>query len=157
MLFSFFIDLSACDSTSMNQNTRAKYVQDNILLAQMSLLEKQEVYMPYPSGHRSTVQKKIIDSARRLFNRYGFEKVTLSEIMAGAGLPHGGFYGYFDSKSDLYAEVLRCFFTDPDWKDCWEGVHIDLSPMSCALHAPWSPSISPSDGAMLEACRAPSR
>jgi AcrR family transcriptional regulator len=73
------------------------------------------------------VRKRIIDSARRLFNRYGFDKVTLSEVMAGAGLTHGGFYSYFESKSDLYAEVLGCFFTDPDWKDCWEGVHVDLS------------------------------
>jgi AcrR family transcriptional regulator len=86
-----------------------------------------EKCMPYPDGHRSMVRKKIIDSARRLFNRYGFENVALTEIMAGAGLTHGGFYSYFDSKSDLYAEVLGCFFTDPDWKNCWEGVHVDLS------------------------------
>jgi len=23
--------------------------------------------------------------------------------------------------------VLGCFFTDPEWKSCWEGVHVDLS------------------------------
>lgn len=83
--------------------------------------------MTYPAGHRSTVRKKIIDSARRLFNRRGFESVSLAEIMAGVGLTHGGFYSYFKSKSDLYAEVLGCFFTDPEWKNCWEGVHVDLS------------------------------
>lgn len=83
--------------------------------------------MPYPAGHRLAVKKKIIDSARRLFNRYGFENVSVQQIMAGAGLTHGGFYSYFNSKSDLYAEVLGCFFTDPDWKNCWEGVHVDLS------------------------------
>jgi AcrR family transcriptional regulator len=73
------------------------------------------------------VKKKIVDSARRLFNRHGFENVSLNQIMAGAGLTHGGFYSYFKSKSDLYAEVLGCFFTDPEWKNCWEGVHVDLS------------------------------
>ena len=83
--------------------------------------------MTYPAGHRSTVRKKIIDSARRLFNRHGFESVSLAEIMAGAGLTHGGFYSYFNSKSDLYAEVLDCFFTNPAWKNCWEGVHVDPS------------------------------
>jgi len=83
--------------------------------------------MPYASGHRAKVRRKIIDSARRLFNRYGFERVSIAEIMAGAGLTHGGFYSYFESKSDLYAEVLGCFFTDPEWKSCWEGVHVDLS------------------------------
>jgi len=83
--------------------------------------------MPYPAGHRAAVKKNIIDSARKLFNRHGFESVSLGQIMAGAGLTHGGFYSYFKSKSDLYAEVLGCFFTDPEWKSCWEGVHVDLS------------------------------
>ena len=83
--------------------------------------------MPYPAGHRLEVKKRIIDSARRLFNRYGFDNVSLNQIMSGAGLTHGGFYSYFRSKSDLYAEVLGCFFTDPEWKSCWEGVHVDLS------------------------------
>jgi AcrR family transcriptional regulator len=31
--------------------------------------------------------------------------------MQGAGLTHGGFYSYFESKSDLYAEAMSCFFT----------------------------------------------
>jgi len=83
--------------------------------------------MPYPAGHRAAVKKNIINSARKLFNRHGFESVSLNQIMAGAGLTHGGFYSYFKSKSDLYAEVLGCFFTDPEWKSCWEGVHVDLS------------------------------
>ena len=83
--------------------------------------------MPYPAGHRAAVKKDIINSARKLFNRHGFESVSLSQIMAGAGLTHGGFYSYFKSKSDLYAEVLGCFFTDPEWESCWEGVHVDLS------------------------------
>ncbi len=82
--------------------------------------------MPYPPGHRTTVKKKIIESARRLFNKHGFDNVTLDQIMAGADLTHGVFYTYFGSKSDLYAEVLGCFFTDPNWRNCWEGVQIDL-------------------------------
>src|SRR4030088_3187560 len=83
--------------------------------------------MPYPSAHRPAVKKSIIDSARKLFNRHGFESVSIQQIMAGAGLTHGGFYSYFQSKSALYAEVLSCFFTDPEWKTCWEGVKVDLS------------------------------
>jgi TetR/AcrR family transcriptional repressor of nem operon len=83
--------------------------------------------MPYTAAHRSQTKKNIIDSARRLFNRHGFENVSIGQIMAGAALTHGGFYSYFESKSDLYAEVMNCFFTDPEWKNCWEGVHVDLS------------------------------
>ncbi len=81
--------------------------------------------MPYPAGHRDEVRKKIVLSARRLFNQAGFNNVSVDQIMADAGLTRGGFYSYFDSKSDLYAEVLQCFFTDPKWENCWEGVHVD--------------------------------
>ena len=83
--------------------------------------------MPYAAGHHIKVKGKIIQSARRLFNRHGFDNVSITQIMAGAGLTHGGFYSYFKSKSDLYTEVLGCFFTDPNWKSCWEGVEVDLS------------------------------
>jgi len=83
--------------------------------------------MPYPAGHRNSVKEKIVGSARRLFNRHGFENVSISQIMAGAALTHGGFYSYFKSKSELYSEVLGCFFTDPQWKSRWEGVDVDLS------------------------------
>jgi TetR/AcrR family transcriptional regulator, transcriptional repressor for nem operon len=41
--------------------------------------------MPYPKGHRAEVKQKIVESARRLFNRHGFEQVSLDEIMSGAG------------------------------------------------------------------------
>jgi AcrR family transcriptional regulator len=83
--------------------------------------------MPYPAGHRLEVRKNIIESARKLFNRYGFDNVSISQIMEGAGLTHGGFYSYFESKSDLYSDILGCFLTDPEWKNCWQGVHVDLS------------------------------
>jgi TetR/AcrR family transcriptional repressor of nem operon len=82
--------------------------------------------MAYPDGHRAEVRARIVDSARRLFNRHGFDNVSVDRIMSGAGLTRGGFYSYFDSKGDLYAEVLGCFFTDPNWKSCWEGVEVDL-------------------------------
>lgn len=88
--------------------------------------------MPYPAGHRAEVKRKIIGSARRLFNRYGFDNVSLNQIMADAGLTHGGFYSYFDNKSDLYSEALGCFFTDPDWKNCWEGVDLDMAAADAA-------------------------
>lgn len=73
--------------------------------------------MSYPQGHHAVIRAKIIESARRLFNRHGFDGVSVKQLMAGAGLTHGGFYSYFKCKSDLYTEVLGCFFTDPKWKN----------------------------------------
>ena len=82
--------------------------------------------MPYPAGHSGEVKRKIVGSARRLFNRHGFDNVSIDQIMAGAGLTWGGFYSYFKTKSDLYAEVLGCFFTDPNFQSRWDGVEVDL-------------------------------
>jgi len=83
--------------------------------------------MPYPPGHRDEVRTRIVESARKLFNRSGFDNVSVDQIMADAGLTRGGFYSYFESKSDLYAEALACFFTDPGWKSRWKGIDVDLN------------------------------
>ena len=55
---------------------------------------------------REKVRQKIIRSAARLFNHLGFAAVSIDQIMAGAGLTRGGFYAYFASKSELYAEAI---------------------------------------------------
>ena len=83
--------------------------------------------MPYPADHREKIRQKIVQAARRLFNQHGFENVSINEIMGAAGLTRGGFYSYFASKTELYAETLACFFTDPTWKNTWKGVEIDLN------------------------------
>ena len=78
--------------------------------------------MPYPLNHGRETRARIVTSARKLFNRQGFDGVTIGDIMKEAGLTHGGFYRHFESKSDLYAEVLDCFFTDPEWSCGWKGI-----------------------------------
>jgi TetR/AcrR family transcriptional regulator, transcriptional repressor for nem operon len=62
--------------------------------------------MPYPSNHHDDVKERVIKSAQRLFNRHGFNAVSIDGIMADAGLTRGTFYSYFDSKSELYAEAV---------------------------------------------------
>ncbi len=65
--------------------------------------------MPYAPEHKAEIRTRILDSARRLFNRNGLAAVSIDEIMAGAGLTRGGFYSYFDSKEELYAEAITHF------------------------------------------------
>src|ERR1700761_3012900 len=62
--------------------------------------------------HREQVRQKIILSALQLFNRHGFTAASIDDIMAGAGMTRGGFYSYFQSKSELYAEAISCFVTE---------------------------------------------
>lgn len=65
--------------------------------------------MPYTSEHKIRTREKIVDAARRLFNRYGFEQVSIDRIMADAGLTRGGFYNHFSGKDQLYAAAVASF------------------------------------------------
>jgi AcrR family transcriptional regulator len=65
--------------------------------------------MPYVPEHKAEIRIRILESARRLFNRNGLTAISIDEIMAGAGLTRGGFYSYFDSKEELYAEAITHF------------------------------------------------
>jgi TetR/AcrR family transcriptional regulator, transcriptional repressor for nem operon len=52
-------------------------------------------------------REALLQAAMRLFGERGFEKVTVAEIAAGAGLTHGAFYTHFASKEALCAESLE--------------------------------------------------
>jgi len=88
-------------------------------------IEETILAMPYPEGHREATKTRIVRSAQRLFNAQGFEAVSIDQIMAAADLTRGGFYRYFANKSDLYAEAMDCFFTNPECGNRWEGVEVD--------------------------------
>ena len=65
--------------------------------------------MPYSPKHKRDTREKILESARRLFNRNGYSGVSIDEIMSDAGLTHGGFYRHFTGKDELYAAAVRQF------------------------------------------------
>lgn len=65
--------------------------------------------MPYSSGHRENTRARIVESARILFNRCGFENVSIDAVMAEAGLTRGGFYNHFKSKEELFAAAVESF------------------------------------------------
>jgi TetR/AcrR family transcriptional regulator, transcriptional repressor for nem operon len=65
--------------------------------------------MPYPPQHKARTRARIVERARVMFNRHGFDQVSIDDIMREAGLTRGGFYHHFSSKEDLYAEAVRSF------------------------------------------------
>ncbi len=67
--------------------------------------------MPYPVEHKARTRARIIQKARALFNRHGFESVSIDDVMREAGLTRGGFYHHFRSKDELYAEAVKSFAT----------------------------------------------
>jgi TetR/AcrR family transcriptional repressor of nem operon len=52
----------------------------------------------------------ITEASARLFRERGIDNVSVAELMAAAGLTHGGFYGHFESKGELASEACRWAF-----------------------------------------------
>ncbi|MDR5763252.1 TetR family transcriptional regulator [Caballeronia sp. LZ035] len=51
-------------------------------------------------------RQRIVETASVEFRRKGIEGAGLSEIMAAAGLTHGGFYKHFESKEQIVEESI---------------------------------------------------
>lgn len=67
--------------------------------------------MPYTADHKAATRERIVGAARRLFNQGGFSQVTIEQIMTEAELTRGGFYHHFDSKEQLFTEVVARYIT----------------------------------------------
>jgi TetR/AcrR family transcriptional regulator, transcriptional repressor for nem operon len=65
--------------------------------------------MPYAPEHKEQTHARIVECARRMFNRHGFEAVSIDQIMASAGLTRGGFYHHFANKEALYSEAIASY------------------------------------------------
>jgi TetR/AcrR family transcriptional regulator, transcriptional repressor for nem operon len=65
--------------------------------------------MPYPKDHKAKTRERIVEAARVLFNRHGFDSVTIDQVMAAVGLTRGGFYSHFSGKEELFAEAMTSF------------------------------------------------
>lgn len=52
-------------------------------------------------------RETLLDAARREFERSGFLDARVADIVVEAGVSHGTFYTYFDSKGDVFREVAE--------------------------------------------------
>lgn len=65
--------------------------------------------MARPRFHRlpTEQQEALLDAALEEFAAHGYGGASLNRIIAAAGVSKGAMYYYFDSKVDLYADVIR--------------------------------------------------
>src|SRR5687768_13170758 len=71
----------------------------------------------------------IEEAASRLFRERGVDAVTVADVMAEAGLTHGGFYSHYASKDDLAASACAAAFAFAAEK--WRR-RIDAAPSKAA-------------------------
>lgn len=65
-------------------------------------------------------RERIIETASRLFREKGLDGIGVADLMKGAGLTHGGFYGHFKSKDDLAAQAAERALTGS--AENWKGL-----------------------------------
>jgi TetR/AcrR family transcriptional repressor of nem operon len=68
--------------------------------------------MRYSSDHKARTRERILHVAAAAIRTHGIDRVSLSDIMAGAKLTNGGFYAHFESKDDLIAEAIGLMFSE---------------------------------------------
>ncbi|MBC06580.1 MAG: TetR family transcriptional regulator [Thalassospira sp.] len=110
--------------------------------------------MPYAPTHKAKTRIRIVNAASALFKKYGFENVTIDQVMSAAGLTRGGFYAHFKNKEDLFvacvengmsllsspvlAKLRKAEKQGKDWVTSFaelylSKVHIENPDLGCAL------------------------
>jgi TetR/AcrR family transcriptional repressor of nem operon len=62
--------------------------------------------MRYEKGHSEVTRQHIIDVASRRFREQGVAAAGIASVMSDAGLTNGALYTHFESKEDLFRQVL---------------------------------------------------
>lgn len=79
------------------------YFQD-LIYDGRHLFQLRSTHVPRVSQQQTDQHRIAIEKASsRLFREKGLHGVSVAEVMAAAGLTHGGFYGHFSSKEGLAA------------------------------------------------------
>ena len=64
-----------------------------------------------PSGPRSRkgalTRARLLDAAKEVFERDGYLEARVTDIAERAGVSHGSFYHYFESKEEVFREVAN--------------------------------------------------
>jgi TetR/AcrR family transcriptional repressor of nem operon len=78
----------------------------------------------YAKGHREETRARIVETASRLFQEKGVDRVGVDEIMRESGLTHGGFYVHFKNKGQLIAEACARAVDEraDEWKESLRGL-----------------------------------
>ena len=95
--------------------------------------------MPRVSRKQADLNREIIvEAATRLFRERGLHGISVIEVMAAAGLTHGGFYGHFESREALAQEASgRAFKQSTERWKAWIAVNEDKKEARQALIRPY--------------------
>jgi AcrR family transcriptional regulator len=62
---------------------------------------------PTPTRDAAATRARILAAAERLFAEQGYDRVSMPRIAKASGITAGAIYRHFDSKDDLFFEVVK--------------------------------------------------
>lgn len=66
----------------------------------------------FTDAKRERVRESLRDAGREFFGRYGIDKTTISELTEAAEIGKGTFYQFYDSKEELYIDVIKQYLEE---------------------------------------------
>lgn len=63
---------------------------------------------------KEEIRKKILEQSNLLFIELGYDKTSTSKIAKKVGIAEGTIFNYFDSKADIFLEVMTMGFVPAD-------------------------------------------
>lgn len=73
----------------------------------------------FSDNERSDITEKLLIKGREYFEKYGLKRTSIGDLTKAAGISQGSFYSFFNSKEELYFEILEdeekklaVYFTD---------------------------------------------
>jgi AcrR family transcriptional regulator len=62
---------------------------------------------PWSKQEKEVIKKTLLREGKKLFEKYGLQKTTVDEIVNSARISKGSFYLFYQSKEELYFDVLE--------------------------------------------------
>lgn len=84
------------------------------------------------TGDGEALPQRLLTVATRLFAEKGFEKTSVQEIVAAAGVTKGAMYHYFAAKDDLLQEIYERLLRMQ--RERLEAIMADTQPVARRLH-----------------------
>lgn len=72
----------------------------------MIVIQSPDSPVRYPHHHKAEAHARIVQTASREFRAKGVAGVGIADLMAKAGLTHGGFYAHFKDRDTLVSEAV---------------------------------------------------
>src|SRR5687768_17315542 len=63
----------------------------------------------FSQKEKELIRSKLLQKGREYFEKYGLRKTNVEDLTRAAGISKGAFYLFFDSKEELFLEILEAF------------------------------------------------